>query len=373
MADRIPGWEAQDGTPETVMIEGSAIEDAETRRAAKETFDTIARWFGTSVYQVPPRDPIAATVTSTWTLTHTNGGTIFGGTQITLEGVGGERRGFEVVEDVVIPFGNAATAGGEVELVAVEPGADDNGLSVDPQPEEILDDLDSIAIVGVTAGGADGETELEYLNRFTRRQRLTSPHLVRPEDFEAFARDWEDELYGTPVGRALAFDRYDPADGTEGDGNEGIVTLVVQDVAGLPLSTGEKTALKAAMEALLWTGSVVHIADAEYTVVTITFTATSYDGFDPAVVEAEAEAAALAAITPAAHGLPPFGDVPLWVNEPAIRRNEIIRVIENVRGLKDLTALTINGSSTADLTLATTNAHPAGLPDVSSTVTGTVT
>lgn len=373
MQDRIPGLTFPDAAPETVLIEGASIEHAETRRAARETFDTIARFFGETTFAFPPIDAISATVSSTWVVTHTLGYLIPAGTQITLESADGSRVGFEVVSDVTITPGQSSTATGEVDLVALEPGADGNGLSADPVPEETLDVLDTITITGTTSGGQDAETEQQYLDRFARRQRLASTHLVLPEDFAAFARDWVDPVFGQPVARATVKDLYNPADGTSN--NPGMVTLIPIDAVGQPLSAGEKAALKASEEALLQTGFVVNVADPQYTTVTITFTATSYPGYDTAAVEAEAEAAVLAFIDPARWGLAPFGDIALWLDEPAARRDDIFGILDRVQGLRHVTALTINGSAVADLTLGVSNATPVGLPAAAptSTVAGTVT
>jgi hypothetical protein len=374
MQDRFSGWEGSDADPTVVLIEATAIEHAETRRAARETFDIIARFFGQTVFSFPPIDAIPANGASTWTFTDTDGHLIEAGTQITLQALDGSTRvGFEVIEDVTVPNGNAVTGTGEVLLVAVEPGDDGNGLSTDPEPEELLDVLDAIVIEGTTSGGSDAETELEYLDRFARRQRLASTHLVLPDDFTAFARDWTDDVFGQPVARAAVKDLYNPADGTSN--NAGMVTVIPVQVDGTALSAGEKTALKAAMEALLQTGFVVNIADPEYTTVTITFTATVFPGFDTAIVQADAEAAVLDFISPAKWGDPPFGDLRLWLDQSKVRRDDLFGVLHTVRGLNDVTALTINGSSSADLTLTITNAHPVGLPAAAptSTVAGTVT
>src|SRR4051812_224588 len=108
-ADRIPGWEAQDGTPERALIEGVAIEVATNRTMLGEMLVDATRWMASSVHGLAQGDPVAATGTSTWAFNDTAGHLIEAGTQITLAGLSGERVGFEVVADVSVAAGLSTT------------------------------------------------------------------------------------------------------------------------------------------------------------------------------------------------------------------------------------------------------------------------
>jgi hypothetical protein len=88
-----------------------------------------------------------------------------------------------------------------VEIVATEPGERGSGLTAAPQTA--LDFVQSIAIVGQTTGGTDGETDEQYLDRVARERQLPGTP-VRAEHLELLARS----VPG--VVRAFGIDGYIP-------------------------------------------------------------------------------------------------------------------------------------------------------------------
>lgn len=370
----VPDYEFNNLDGLRYVFEVDAGEHAETRLAAVgegQTFDRLARLFGRGVYQVEPRDPSSATAASTWVISHTDGYLIEAGTEVTIPGLDGQPVGFQVVTDVEVPATQSSTATGEVALIAIEPGANGNGLLAGAEPEETIPDITSITLAAPTAGGSDGETDTEYLGRFTRLRTIEKPSLVLPADFELWAVLWEDDVHGSPVDRAVAKDQYNPADGTSN--NVGMMLVTPITAAGGALTSLARAALKANYEANLQTGSIVHVADPLFTTVTITFSFTAYPGFDAPTVKAAAEAAVLAWLHPSQWGAGPgTGEAPVWYDEPKVRRDDVFGVLDRVPGLRHVTALSINGSTTLDLTLTVTNANPVGLPNgATSTAVGT--
>lgn len=354
-ATRIPGWEAQDGTPERALIEGAALEIAQNRTLVGEMLQEASRWLADSVFQFPRHDAVAASATSTWVLTDTAGHVIPAGTQITVAGLEGERVGFEVATDVTVLAGASTTAAGGVNLIAVEPGAQANGLQADAQLEGFLSYVDTVTLVTVSAGGQDAWDDQTYLDRFVRYAQRFSPRLVLPSHFVLFALDWEDPTYGSPVARAIAYDNYNSVDGTTD--NPGMLTLSAIQADGTSISAGARTALKAALEANAISGFTVNVIAPTYWTINVTFDITVYDTFEPATVLAAAEQAVRDFLSPSQWGAPPFGDTTAWVDEPVVDAGTVESVIKSVDGVHRVTTLSIAGG-TPDLTLGGVPALP---------------
>jgi hypothetical protein len=131
-------------------------------------------------------------------------------------------------------------------------------------------------------------------------------------------------------------------------------TVAVVDAAGEPLSAVERAALQASMLAEVESGKLIYVTEPSYSYVDVTFTAVSYPTFVPATVEAAAEAAVAAFLSPAEWGRPRYGDTEtarLWLDEPTVRFRELVAVLEGVEGLWRVTALTINSLSNTDVAL----------------------
>lgn len=348
-ATLIPGWEAQDGTPERALLEGVSVEIAENRRIVGEMLQAASRWLASSVFQFNRQEAVSATAESTWTLTDSDGHVIPAGTQITVAGLDGSRVGFEVVNDVTVAAASSSTAAGEVDLIATVPGEDGNGLQADAQLESFLSFVNTITLTTVTAGGQDEWDDQTFLDAFVRFARRFSPRLVLPDHFVLFALDWEDDTYGSPVERAIVFDNYDPVAATYG--HTGELTLSAIQADGTSISAGARTALEAALEAEAISGFNVHVVAPTYTTVNVDFTITVYDNFDTAAVLADAEQAVADFLSPATWGAPPFGEQAGWIDEPVVDIGTLEGVIKGTDGVRRATVVEINGG-TADITLS---------------------
>jgi uncharacterized phage protein gp47/JayE len=361
---RIPGWLPNIGSLDTALLEVHALENAALHEIASSVMDSIFRTAGASLFGLQPLDATFATADTTWTMIDAAGYTIPAGTEVKVQVTGSDAVGFEVIEQVTVPPGSTATAAGEVQVAALVEGAAGSGLSGAMLVVTPLDGVASIAIVGVTQGGRDAEEDADYLNRLVRRIRRRD-RLVLPIDVEEAARD----IPG--VARALAIDNYIPAGpgGTPAANTAapGALTVVAIDSLGETVSGAVKADLLADLNANVETGFVFYAMDPTYTTVNVTFTFTLAADSDAAVVETAAEAAVTAYLFPGSWGLPPGGDVALWLPKYKVRFGELYAVLNAVAGLDEVESLLINGAANTDLTLGGTVAR---LPRPG-TITGT--
>ncbi|MCA1571691.1 MAG: baseplate J/gp47 family protein [Chloroflexi bacterium] len=305
---------------------------------------------------MPPLDATFAVANSTWTMRDSAGYEIPTGTEVAVAVTGDERIGFAVAEPVTVPPGSTTTAAGGVELVALEAGAEGSGLTGIVSLITPLDGPVAIALVGVTQGGRDDESDPDYLDRLTRRLRRLTFGVVRPEDVQDLVRD----IPG--IARALVLDNYIPA----GPGGSppaqtnaaAALTVVPIDAAGLPVGNIIEGELVAELEASREQGFIFSVMEPTYTTVNATFSHTVFAGFDPATVTTAAVAALTAYLSPSTWGLPPFGDQALWLPKNKVRFGEVYAVLNAVDGLDEVTALTLDGTANVDITLA----GPAPLP-----------
>lgn len=282
----VPGWEPAEANLETMVLEETAAMAAEVRDVASQVPTTIFRYMGAALFGVPPIDSAPAYVTSTWTVTDTQGYTIPAETQLTISKTGTELYGFQVLTDVDIPPGATATQPGEVELQALISGIDANGLSGEIETVDSLPWVATITLqnadgsAATSSGGVDAELDQDYLDRLVGQLQLIAPGPVVADDFAT--------LYKSVAGveRALALDGYNPADNSWT--NEKMVTLVAVDESGNPASA----AAKADGAALFATGGpyerevnfIVNFADPTYTIVDVTVDVTIVANLQPAAV-----------------------------------------------------------------------------------------
>lgn len=355
-----PGWAANAANLETAMLEAMAGITAEARDVASDVPAAIFRYYGASVANIPPVEATSASGFSTWTAIDTAGYTIEAGTVVGIPAAGDELIPFEVVAQVVIPPASSATAAGEVELVAVDPGADGNGLSDPPVLIDVLDWVDSIVLTGATSGGEDAEDDDDYLNRLREELQLLTPRPILPNDFAVLAKKV------TGVHRALAIDGLIPPGSYN---NERAIAIAVVDENGDPCSAGVKTDVDDYLQSLREVNFIVNVIDPDVTAIDVTFAAmlVNSDQYDAATVETEAEAAVSAYLASSAWGVPRYGLDTDWELQDTVRYLEIAEVINRVDGIDYITSLTVEGG-TADVSLS--GDAPLTEPG---TISGTVT
>lgn len=349
--DRWPQWLPYPGNLETAIIDGSSRLGADLAGLAGDVTTAIFREFGRTVAGIPPIDASPATVSTTWTAIDDAGYTIREGMQVTIAATGDESYGFTVVSEVVIPPGDEATASGAVELQAIRPGAAANDLSADPQPVDALDWLLSIESVGDSSGGADAETDIEFLTRLRDELRLMTPRPILPVDFGVLANR------RASVFRSLVLDGFDPSD--DSTDNERMVTIFPVDVNGDALSGGEKTSLQDEMEAKREQNFVVNIADPDYVAIDVSVVGVCLPSADPGEVDAAVTAALTAYLSPGNWGRSVFDNPTGWRQEKTVRYLEVAEVVNRVAGFDYITSLTVEGGTT---NYALTGAAPLTTP-----------
>ncbi len=355
LQSRIPGWQPREGALETVMIEDNAQEAAVARQLAQRKGEADFRRLG-ALIGVPSIEATTAYATSTWTLTDDDGHIIPAGTQITLTALDGQPIGFAVVEDVEVPNGETTTEAGAVQLVALEAGARGSGLS--GSSVELIDALawvDGVAIVGVTSGGVDAETQPAYLDRLARRLRLMSARVIVPGDAEALVLDVPGVAY------AWAIDLYN-ADTEETD-VERCLTVVVVGAAGEALPTEVMNAAEALLEAYREINFLMFVIAPTYVGVDVAYEVVPAAGYEAEAVEAATAAAVSNYLSPLAA---------ILRRHTTIYINELISLLDQVPGVDRVVSVEIAeaGETLDDANLVLTGVAPLPTPgDITPTVT----
>jgi hypothetical protein len=135
------------------------------------------------------------------------------------------------------------------------------------------------------------------------------------------------------------------------------VTVVVAGADGLPVGALIKADVDALLQSQREVNFLVFVIDPTYLTVAVTFTVKPYPDYDATDVVTRAKQAVTAYLNPANFGGVPYGEAPLWLNDPYVRYLEIAEAINRVEGVWYIGTLTINGG-TVDLALPV----PGGLP-----------
>jgi Baseplate J-like protein len=198
-----PNWAPAEGNLDVAILEAISTDAASLRELASNVPDTIFRWYGATILQIPPIDATPATSTVTFTAVNNAGYTIPAGTQVTIPATGDSIILFETLVDAVINPGSTTVTG--VTIQAVDSGADGTDLGVAAQVISLVDALTfvtSVTLEATTSGGQDAEDDETYLDRLVGEMQLLSPRLIIPSDFAQDARNQ------AAVTRALALDGY---------------------------------------------------------------------------------------------------------------------------------------------------------------------
>lgn len=358
VATLYPGWGPTPGDPMTISIEVHARMIAERTDVDALVPTAIFRYYGASLFGLPPVDAVAAGGEVTITAIDDAGYTIPAGTQMSIASLPAPV-GFETVEDAVIAPGDTEIAG--VAIVALTDGLVGNDLTVDPQPVDTLDFIQGIALDDATSGGTDAEEDGEYLGRLSRELELAAPRPILPRDFAVFA-----ERHPL-VERSVALDGYNPDDGTWN--NERFITTAIVGPSGANPSTGTKNEVRADLDARRETTFENRVIGPTFTAVDIDYAGVCLPGFDPASVQAVADAALAAYLAPGQWGQPQSGDRIAWLNQPVVRYLEVAAVLDRVEGWDYTTSLSLDGGDPGD-DMALPGVAPLTQPG---TITGSVT
>lgn len=362
-----PNWKPSDGNLDTAILQSLSTDAASLRELATSVPDSIFRWYGATLMQLPPIDATAATTTVKITVQDNAGYTVPAGTQLSINDANGTPQAFETLTDTIIPVGNTYVDG--ILISAVTPGSAANGIGSINGPVALIDSLayvSSITQDAVTTGGQDAESDQDYLNRLTAELQLMSPRLIIPSDFAEGAKTIDN------VFRAIAIDGYDPTSMTYGNPRE--VTVACVDSSGNPVSTGTKTDVINYFAANREVNFIANVIDPTYTGIDVSFDVAALSGYDTAALVTSIETAINGWLSQAAWGQDPTvrdsSAAQTWIQSSVVRFTDlewIIRSIEGVAYLKTVQmAIHGNALGTADINLP--GAAPLTQPG---TVTGT--
>jgi hypothetical protein len=363
MEERFPGWQANPNSPEVAMID--ELVDELMVPLGQFTGDVAAEIFyryGEQIVKVLPIAATPATVKSTWKMVDAAGYEIKAGTQVNVPTSGNTGEGFRVVETVNVPAASTETDEGEVLLEAINPGTAANELEGEAKPEDTLNYLESITLVGKSSGGEEAEDPETYLSRLAETMETLSPTPIIPRDVEILARN----IPG--VFRAVALDLFDPEtddpEKPETWATERTTTIAVCDDAGEPCSAPVKEAVKADLSAKREANFKFHVIDGSYTTIQVKAKVVARDGFDQAT-EAAATANALNAfLASIAFGVEDPSDPRQWNNQRVVRYQDLVTVVNNVQGVDHFTELkvSIEGKALGEVDVPLKGAAPLTKP-----------
>ena len=368
LAANVPGWQAHDGNLDTWIVEAFAEVGAEIRALAADVPASIFTTYGEVVLGIPPQLAVAASGLATITATDAQGYTLDVGATFALARSGDDLVAFATLQEVTIDVGEVSVD--NVPFAAVLTGADANGLSGTAQMLDPITWVASVDVPQATSAGADAETPEAYLDRLTNLLRMVALRPILPQDFAILALQVEG------VGRAVAMNLYNPADGTWT--NARTVTLILTDDQGNPCTAAVKATVAAQLEGLREVNWVIHIIDPTYEAVAVTFDVVAYAGQDASAVLATCQANLTAYLQPAMFRLGALspaiagGEVipPPTTGQPARRQfvyvNELVSLLDRSLGVDRVVSVKLNGAA-ADLQLT----NPYTLP-TPGTMTGTV-
>jgi uncharacterized phage protein gp47/JayE len=346
---RYPDWSPNEGNLEVILLGAMAQMASEIRDVASSVPVEVFKFYGESVVGLEPVAAAPAEVLSTWVVKDSAGYTIPEGTLVGVPSAAGEVLAFEVVTAVVIPAGSTATGPAAVSLRALEPGADSSGLGGAGVAAELLDALEyvtSVTLSAQTSGGVDEEEEDLYLNRLSNRLQLMAPRPILARDFAIMAQD----VAG--VDRATAVDNFIPPSTFNA---ERAVAVAAVDANGSAIGAATKAEVDAYLQSHREVNFIVNVIDPTYTTIDVITTVKVVAEFEVAAVNDAVLAAVQDYLSPGKWGLAPFGDARVWRNVTVVRYLELSQIINEVDGVDYIVGLTLrkgaNAHGTADVSL----------------------
>lgn len=290
---------------------------------------SIFRTVGNSLFEIAPLQPLPAVADTTWNAIDDAGyDTVPAGTIVSINGVL-----FETTVDVEFPSGTDVVT--PVGISALDAGVAGNTIGSPGDSvtlEEGFEYVNNITLIATTIGGQDGETTDDFTVRLRRTLRVLYPFVaVRGSDLEIIART----VPG--VYRALAIDNYDAPTSTPNV--TGVATLLLQGFDGGPVASPVKDQVTALIipDSRRLVNNILYLRDPAETPVNVTFSFTTFSGFEPTTVKAEAEGAVADMFDPTKWGLPSSGEEPLWTNKPIVSVYDVAGTLDRVEGLDRVT------------------------------------
>lgn len=265
-----PEWQPSEAQLDILILRFVSLKMAVVADMASRVMRAIYRYFGSTVVNIQPISGAIATVSIQFTAIDTVGHTLPAGTTVGLTDANGDIHLFSTQSDgVILPGQTTVTSSAE----AVEEGEASNNLSGIVQLVQQIDWLSSASTAAASSGGADAETDEDYLNRLTANLSLMAPRPILAADFSLMARN----ISG--VQRAAAVDNFLPGTNEQQTishnytgGTGGTITWNGQTTAGI-IWNATAAVVQAAMEGLnnIEVGDVVATGGPWPAAITLTF------------------------------------------------------------------------------------------------------
>lgn len=332
---QIPGWLPSPGNLEAWLIEALSLTASELRALVALVPEQIFEFYGTSILGIPPYPAIQATGTTTWTMVDGAGYTVDAGTLVAITPpASSDAYAFQVVSAFSVPAGQTVAAG--VPVQALQAGAAGSGITGTVQMLDTLDFVEQVTLDAATAGGSDPEDIDHYLDRLSSLFTILSPRPILPQDFAILAQQ-----ENPSVARATAIDLYNLQ--TSDPACPRCVTVILADVSGNPVPAQVKADVDAMLQAQREVNFLVFVGDPTYTTIDVTCQVVAFQGFDPVQVAALVTTNLTGYLSPAAWGMPPYGDTgsQSWINATTVRYLEVAEQINRTDGVWYIKTLTI--------------------------------
>jgi uncharacterized phage protein gp47/JayE len=329
-----PEWVPRVGSAEVVLLETFALLVNDAIFAANRVPDGIVQAM-LKFYGVERSPGVKPSTTLKFSAANANGLTVPADSAVGVDpGNGLDPVVFRTDVELVIPAGNDY---GIVSATGTEYTSRANTVPAGTYLELLEASLwiDTVQINTAISGGADPETDAEFIQRGVNRFGRMSDTLVTANDFFLFVSE---SPYVTKV---TVVDNMDPA--TWPVEEPGHITIVMWGI-GTTLTSPQKTSISEAIDLLKQLNLVVHLEDSLIETVDVQAEITYKPGYSQAGVVDAVDDALRAYLTPET-----------WDGGDTVRRNELITLISNIDGVDYVTDLV---EPAADISLN----NPGDLP-----------
>lgn len=320
----LPEWQPRAGNTEVALMQALAIQLGPEILAIQLVRDRVVEGL-MSLYGVTRNPGTAATGRAKFTVTASNPTQYVpqGSRLRMLVSSTGETVDFLTVEPLTVITSETLT--GEVNIVADRIGTLANGSAIGT-PLSVVSSLpfvETAKLAAVVVGGDGAESDASFNGRAASTLARQVSTLVQAPQFEYAS------LTRTDVGRAKAFDNYDPAQPSATV--FGHVTVAVADKAGAALASAAMTELGQWLTSQALASLLVHVISPTYTVVNVSATVKAEVGFSGADVKARAEQALRDYLSPAR-----------WPWDATVTQYGLVGVLGGVSGVRDVQTVPAN-------------------------------
>jgi hypothetical protein len=327
----IPGWNSEEATDEMVTAQGLALVISELVYAVNRLPGAAAQTF-LQLFGIVRNlgEPATATVTFNLAPSSINFDIPLD-TQLSLA-VAGQTVFFATTADTEVTAGTTTVT---VPVSATTNTTLPNGIAVGTQltPLGQLFFVNTIVLATSPSGGANPETNQQWLNRGITKLQGISPALVVPTQFTAAAlNDLTDGVF-----RAFTVNNWNPTlSGGAGAISEGCVTVAVLAEGDVELTTGQQNDLQSILEAGAVAGLSIFVVNPNVLTLPITCTVWQEPGFTVDQVKANIATQLAAPVSAGGAGL----TTDQWPWSSVVRLNALITAITQTPGVAFVATMT---------------------------------